>query len=183
MNGRHVRQQCRAIQNPAYRPADTFPFPVSMIRRRQPGREGRLGRYETAARRHLHGCHACAGRRPVSAGADGCARAAASGHAAAAQRLRSRPSVVTGSRSSAAPKPGRQPKSELRVGVAVRRSPRPCFPGCPSRSNRSRAPEPARRTSCACGQVSGTIALHPRTRRERPRICCLAGCKRPETQN
>ena len=32
MNGRHVRQQCRAIQNPAYRPADTFSLPVSMIR-------------------------------------------------------------------------------------------------------------------------------------------------------
>ncbi len=210
MNGRHVRQRCRAIQNPAYRPADTFSFPVSMIRpapagargrprqvffrpclcRRLPGHAkrdrgsiGTLGRHETGAYRHLYRCHACAGRRPVSAGADGCARAAASGLPAAAQRLRSRPSVVTGSRSSAAPKPGRQPRSELRVGVAVRLSSRPCFPGCPSRSNRSREPGPAPRTSCACGQVVGTIALRPRGRRGRSRICGVAGCKRPATQN
>ena len=48
-----------------------------------PGSIGALGRRETGAHRHLNGCHACEGRHPVSAGAGGGVKLAASGVPAA----------------------------------------------------------------------------------------------------
>ena len=83
----------------------------------EPGANGIPSRHEAGVHRRLHGCHACAGRRPVSAGSHGCAKAAATGLPPPASAGAARPGV-TGSLSSAVPKPGRQAERGARAGVS-----------------------------------------------------------------
>ena len=122
----------------------------------EPGAIGTLGRYEAGNRGHSLRCHACEGRYPVSAGACGRARATVIGRRA--QRPRSGAFGVTGSRSSAAPKPGRQPEGEVagrRVVSALHTNPSVVIPG-------KAKPRPGTGEARRLWHLSGACPIGPR---------------------